>query len=225
MNALLVRAPVRDADQGIAADAARPRHRRPDGDAADGPAVPVRLRDQCQSAASADRAAHGGTFHLRAHARRRAAEHRVLRHPSDGDRGAGRTGAGARRRDVRAEHTAGLLAPGRPGRAAAGADGRRCHRPDRDRQRDRGRGGAEHHGAEPRSAGGHAGAAAAAAVPDRAARPLQSGADHRAEYRARADRSDPDGLHAGDDDTGDHARTRDRARWRTCWRRRCVRWR
>ena len=154
-----------------------------------------------------------------------AAEHRVFRHPADGDRGRGRAGAGARRRDVRAEHSAGLLAPHRSRRAAAGADGRRCHRSDRDRQRDRGGGGAERHGAEPRPAGGHAGAAGAAAVPDRAARPLQSGADHRAEHRARADRADPDRIHAGDDDARHHARARDRARWRTCWRCRCGRWR
>ena len=62
--------------------------------------------------------------------------------------------------------------------------------------------------AEPRPAGRHAGPAAAAAVPDRAACALQSGTAHRAEHRARTDRPDPDVLHAGHDVAGDHTRAR-----------------
>ncbi len=114
--------------QGIAADAARPRHRRAHGDAAADPAFSVRLCDQRQPAPSADRTDHGRAFHLRAHAGRRAAEHRLFRHPAVCDRGRGRAGTGARRRAVRAEHSARLLAPDRPRRTAAGADGCGRHR-------------------------------------------------------------------------------------------------
>ena len=59
-----LRAPVRHAAQGVAADAARPRHCRADGDAAADPALPVRLRDQRQPAASADRPDRRRAFDL-----------------------------------------------------------------------------------------------------------------------------------------------------------------
>ena len=57
-----------------------------DGDAAADPALPVRLRDQRQSAPSADRSDHRRTLHLRANAGGRTAEHRVFRHPADSPR-------------------------------------------------------------------------------------------------------------------------------------------
>ena len=187
------------------------------------PAVPVRLCHERQSATPAHRRAGSRPLELHARTGGGAGEHRVFRPAPDELGSAGRAALATGEvmfvlnippgfsRDVdRGEHPEVLLDadgtdPTAIGNAAAAAAALNSSVLNRD--------------LPPNMQS----APDAAAVPGDDPCPLQPGADHRAEHRAGADRHHPDDSPLWSSPPCRSPANAKPARWRICWRCRCVR--